>query len=155
MGVQPKRDFASLLDDLIAAAEAESESAHAPSIPFDYLSVVEELHSGRIKVSTDSVAAEYLETASTEAEVEVLFAAASTAPEDELLPVEPDAISQELGLHEARPAADFARMRRSFAFNNHPDRLPAHMRERAIKRMQIANMLIDEAKRKALQASRR
>lgn len=34
-------------------------------------------------------------------------------------------------------------MRRDFAFHNHPE----HLRARAIIRMQVANMLIDEAKR--------
>jgi hypothetical protein len=28
---------------------------------------------------------------------------------------------------------------------NHPDRVPPHLRQRAMIRMQIANMLIDEA----------
>ena len=70
------------------------------------------------------------------------------------LPVEPEAISQELKLETAKAAPEFARIRRTFAFKNHPDRVPPHMRERAIQRMQIANMLIDEAKRRAVKAGR-
>ncbi|HTV70985.1 MAG TPA: hypothetical protein VMF90_20850 [Rhizobiaceae bacterium] len=147
MSVQPHRDFASLLDELIAAAEVESDGTARPTIPFDYLSVVNELHSGRIKVSGEAVAAEYRDMASEE-DIEALFAAVETPPED--LPVEPEAISRELKLDAAKAAAEFARIRRAFAFKNHPDRLPPHMRERAIRRMQIANMLIDEAKRRAV-----
>ncbi|MBX3577104.1 MAG: hypothetical protein KF723_07830 [Rhizobiaceae bacterium] len=159
MGVQPTRDFASLLDDLVAAAEANAEATARPSIPFDYLSVVEELHSGRIQVSSDAVAAEYMDVAS-DADLEELFAAAEPAEEAvadtiEALPVEPEAISLELNLDGARAPAEFARIRRAFAFANHPDRLPPHMRERAIQRMQVANMLIDEARRRALKGAGR
>ena len=52
-------------------------------------------------------------------------------------------------------AADLGRMRRSFAFANHPDRVAPHLRQRAMIRMQVANMLIDEAKRRALAGARR
>jgi len=152
MGAHPTRDFASLLDDLITVSDAEDEGASKPSIPFDYLSVVEELHSGRIKVSTDAVAAEYRETAA-EIVVEELFAAIE--PVEPELPVEPDAIRKELALDGAKGAAEFARIRRTFAFSNHPDRVPDHMRERAIQRMQVANMLIDEARQGVLKRSKR
>lgn len=56
----------------------------------------------------------------------------------------------ELGLDTPKAVADFGRMRRSFAFSNHPDRVAPHLRQRAMIRMQVANMLIDEAKRRAL-----
>ena len=46
-------------------------------------------------------------------------------------------------------------MRRSFAFANHPDRVAPHLRQRAMIRMQVANMLIDEAKRRAVAGARR
>lgn len=53
-----------MLDDLFQAASIPEEndvetSGPAPSIPFDYLSVVNELHSGRIKVSDSAASAEY------------------------------------------------------------------------------------------------
>jgi hypothetical protein len=38
-------------------------------------------------------------------------------------------------------------LRRTFALKNHPDRMPPEQRERAMIRMQVANRLIDEAKR--------
>ncbi|TIU62254.1 MAG: hypothetical protein E5W25_27255, partial [Mesorhizobium sp.] len=62
IGTGAKRDFASLLDDLFVASdkvEAGEEAAARPTIPFDYLSVADELHSGRIKVSGETFAAEY------------------------------------------------------------------------------------------------
>ena len=40
-------------------------------------------------------------------------------------------------------------MRRSFALANHPDRVAPHLRQRAMVRMQLANMMIDDAKRRA------
>ena len=68
--------------------------------------------------------------------------------------MEPEAIAAELGLADAGPA-DFGRLRRVFALNNHPDRVAPHLRQRALARMQVANGLIDEAKRKALARTRR
>lgn len=54
----------------------------------------------------------------------------------------------ELGLDRAKGTADFNRLRRSFAFRNHPDRVAPHLRQRAMVRMQVANMLIDDARRR-------
>ena len=150
MGAEIKQDFASLLDELLAA-DRDLASRPAPTIPFDYLSVADELHSGRIKVSAEAVTAEYRETAAVEeAELEALLAAASVTEDgDENLPVEPEAISRELGLGHASEPAELARLRRAFAFKNRPDRVAPHLRQRAMLRMQVANMLIDEAKRRA------
>ena len=44
------------------------------------------------------------------------------------------------------------RMRRDFAFANHPDRVSADLRDNAIVRMQIANRMIDEAKQRLVKA---
>ena len=155
--MEAKRDFASLLDDLFVASGAveEEPAAARPSIPFDYLSVADELHSGRIKVSGAAFDAEYM-AAGAELAVEfaALLADAEPAQEpDALPPVDADSIAAELGLAKARNAADFGRLRRSFAFSNHPDRVAPHLRQRAMVRMQVANMLIDEAQRKALARS--
>lgn len=138
MGVLASRDFASLLDELIAASEQAEEPSPPPTIPFDYLSVAEELHSGRIRVAEDAVAAEYREAAAPE-DASVPEAAVAPLPS-----VEPEAIAAELALDKAA-AADFTRIRRRFAFANHPDRVAPHLRERAMLRMQVANRLIDEA----------
>jgi len=147
------RDFAALLDELIAASRTESEAPAQPAIPFDYLSVAEELHSGRIRVSADAVAAEYREA---DAMADALFAAAEKAKEDEekLLSTEPEAIWKELDLAHVTEMDELGRRRRVFAFRNHPDRVLPHLRQRAMIRMQVANMLIDEMERRVKRGAR-
>lgn len=159
------RDFASLLDDLFVAAETPGEAAPRPTIPFDYLAVADELHSGRITLSDTAVADEYRAAGrDVEAELAALLHAAGLGgapagqtveqPAPDTLSIEPEAIASELGLHAAEPL-DFGRLRRAFALKNHPDRVPSQFRERALLRMQVANGLIDEAKRRALSKTRR
>jgi hypothetical protein len=159
------RDFASLLDDLFVAAETPAETVPRPTIPFDYLTVADELLSGRIKVSDATAAAQYREAgevieaelAALLDEVEVEAEVAGTPPPSatiELPSIEPDAIAAELGLADATPA-DLGRLRRVFALKNHPDRVAPDLRQRALQRMQVANGLIDEAKRRALARAKR
>lgn len=143
------------------AADRPAETAPRPTIPFDYLAVADELHSGRIKVSGETAAAQYREVGEvTEAELsalldEVEVAEKPDAPETVEPPsIEPDAIAAELGLADATPA-DFGRLRRAFALKNHPDRVAPDLRQRALQRMQVANGLIDEAKRRALARTKR
>ena len=94
------------------------------------------------------MAAEYrLADAAAEAASEALFAAVAEPLVDELPSIEPEAISRELGLSGSVPPTNSARKRRAFAFKNHPDRVAPHLRQRAMVRMQVANMLIDEAKK--------
>ncbi|GAA4112030.1 hypothetical protein ACFFTN_25150 [Aminobacter aganoensis] len=153
MGTGINRDFASLLDDLFVASEP-GEVAPAPTIPFDYLAVADELHSGRIRVAGETVAAEYREAgAALEDEFVSLLdmvkadAKAAAVQEPEPPSIDPEVIAAELGLADAKPA-DLARMRRIFALANHPDRVAPHLRQRAMVRMQLANMMIDDAKRR-------
>lgn len=163
IGTGNKLDFASLLDDLIVASEKGEEEGARPSIPFDYLSVADELHSGRIKVASESVAAEYRESAADLAaefaalldQAKLSLAGEEQRPEEQLPSIDPEAIAGELGLDQPAKNADFGRIRRNFAFANHPDRVAPHLRQRAMIRMQVANMLIDEAKRRALAGVRR
>lgn len=144
------------------AAEKPAETAPRPTIPFDYLAVAEELHSGRIKVSDDAAASEYRQAGEAmEVELEALLGEVGVEEEAEpqAAPVEPpsiepDAIALELGLAEAAPA-DFGKMRRAFALKNHPDRVAPHLRQLALKRMQVANGLIDDAKHRALARTKR
>lgn len=151
MRSQTPRDFASLLDELIAESVAKDHQAGRPTIPFDYLAVADELHSGRISVAPDVVEAEYRHA---EIAIDALFGAASAAIVEEVLPsIEPDAISKELDLSKLA-GADLARKRRAFAFKNHPDRVAPHLRQRAMVRMQIANMLIDEAESRSRRPGR-
>ena len=153
MGKNTKGDFASLLDYLFQAPEADHGLEKRPTIPFDYLSVADELHSGRIKVANEA-AAEYRDIAAPETAFDALLAAADLPPVEELPAIDPDAIARELGLEKLKAARDFGRLRRDFAFRNHPDRVAPHLKERAIQRMQVANMLIDEAKRRVVTAVR-
>lgn len=154
MGKNTKGDFASLLDDLFQAPDADHGLEKRPTIPFDYLSVADELHSGRIKVANEAAAAEYRDIAVPETAFDALLAAADLPPVEELPAIEPDVIARELGLEKLKAARDFGRVRRDFAFRNHPDRVAPHLKERAIQRMQVANMLIDEAKRRVVAAVR-
>lgn len=60
-------------------------------------------------------------------------------------PADDAAIAAELRLGTARTGEDLRRIRRSFAMRNHPDRVPAWLRDEATRRMTIANALIDRA----------
>jgi hypothetical protein len=152
-----------VLDDLFVASEPVEEAAARPSIPFDYLAVADELHSGRIKVSSETLGAEYRETG---VDLAAEFAAfLDSAPqieadgedrrEEKLPPIDPESIAAELGLGQPGKPEDFGRLRRNFAFSNHPDRVAPHLRQRAMIRMQVANMLIDVATRRAVAGARR
>jgi len=140
MSKGPSPDFSNMLDELLADRAQEKDRAHLVSI--DYLLVVEELHSGRITFTDDALQAAYRAFAEEDAEQ---AEAANSEPS-----VDPEEIARELGLAERSKPAELDRLRRDFAFRNHPDRVPEHLRARAIIRMQVANMLIDDAKRRRL-----
>lgn len=57
----------------------------------------------------------------------------------------PREIAAELAITRATTTAELYRLRRTFALNNHPDRLAPHYRETATRRMMIANRMIDDA----------
>jgi hypothetical protein len=57
--------------------------------------------------------------------------------------LDPQRILSELGLHSGATEAEIAILRREFALRNHPDRVPAELREVATQRMMIANDLMD------------
>lgn len=151
MSVLKKRDFAALLDDLLA--ESASESRAEPSAPsVDYLAVADELYSGRIVISPDYATAAYAATGGDE-----VLLAESALDVLERLETDPDAIARELGLADGKGPDDLDGLRRRFAMKNHPDRVDPEIRAHAMIRMQIANMLIDQAKlaRAARQARKR
>jgi hypothetical protein len=54
-------------------------------------------------------------------------------------------VSRELKLRASHTVNQLIEIRKRFAKGNHPDRVPAVIREAATVRMGIANMLIDEA----------
>lgn len=57
----------------------------------------------------------------------------------------PASIRSELDLKPGMKRAELQRLRRSFAANNHPDRLPEEFRLAAEQRMKTANALLDSA----------
>lgn len=57
--------------------------------------------------------------------------------------LDPNVIINELGLYPGASESDVAVLRRQFALRNHPDRVPADLRNLATQRMMIANDLID------------
>ncbi|PZU88915.1 MAG: hypothetical protein DI528_04295 [Shinella sp.] len=57
-------------------------------------------------------------------------------------------IAEDLGVAPTDDREKLTERRRQFAKLNHPDRVDADFRERATKRMKIANLLIDEAIRR-------
>jgi hypothetical protein len=131
------RDFASFLEDCAEpysrpARDGFSDAAAtAPSIPFGL--VGGDLAAPSSGNGAEAAAAAYL---SLDAEW----------PGREALPeIAPDAIARELALHRIADVKALARLRREFAFRNHPDRVRPEWREAAMARMQIANRLIDEA----------
>jgi hypothetical protein len=54
-------------------------------------------------------------------------------------------IAEDLALGSCRTEHDLRERRRLFAFENHPDRVPADYRDQATRRMTIANQLVDAA----------
>jgi hypothetical protein len=158
MNAQPARDFASVLNDILVESRLDEQGPGlGPTPTVDYLAVAEELLSGRIVVDEDA-AAVYRENGGDDygSTIDAFFEAAPIVQvepaEAELPSVEPEAITRELGLVSTTPPAELARLRRAFAFKNHPDRVAPHLRQRAQLRMQVANMLIDDARRKAAAA---
>ena len=154
VGARSELDFASLLDDLITASNAinieDEAAAAAPSLKFDMLAQIERLQAENVSLFADSVLREYdhhSEARITVSPPEAEAASLEPALED-LFFLDPDSIARELGIKsKGSSLADLDKARRSFALRYHPDRVPEQFRDRAALRMQIANMLIDEAKR--------
>lgn len=149
-------DFAELLDELLAASAEDDDDADgnlsSPSLRVDLLDQIERLQPHGRPLFTGPAMDEYRRNAAGHATPPPPGAAQPATPDlqpalDDLFFLDPQSISRELGIVENSRPADLDRARRSFAMRYHPDRVPEEMRERAALRMQIANMLIDEAKR--------
>lgn len=141
MSAATGRDFASVLEEILNAQPSETPDPGRarPSIPFDVTpaTAVDAFWSS---LPSELVAEIYRETSHPSGN-----AGKQPAP-----PIQPELIAAELGLDRAVPPKNLDRLRRSFAFRNHPDRVRPEFRELAVIRMQIANRLIDDAKRRAL-----
>lgn len=139
-----QRDFASLLDDLLIDEAARRASQSRPATALDFLSVIDDLGRGLV-VSDQAATAGYREHADErKAEAAALPPPAPPLPQPS---IDPDDIARELGLSGRKKAEELDAIRRRFALANHPDRVPAELRGVSMVRMQVANMLIDEAKR--------
>lgn len=152
------KDFTSLLDELIArSAGADGDDGFArPSLHVDLLAQLERLQAENIALFPDRALHEYGENSRP-------VPGGDAAPEekadpatpdlqpalDDLFFLDPQTIARELGIKPRSKPEELDRARRAFALRYHPDRVPEVFRERAALRMQIANMLIDEAKRAA------
>lgn len=155
MGVDATLDFTSLLDDLIAASEAAEaaepeEDTAPPSLRIDMLDQIERLQAANKSLFTDRAVREYQSHAGNGPTIR-------TSPEnmphlqpalEDLFFLDPESISKELGIVNKSRPEELDRARRTFAMRYHPDRVPEEFRERAALRMQIANMLIDDAKKR-------
>lgn len=134
------RDFASFLDESpeppakpAPGQEAFDEGSPAPSIPFGFVA-------GSAAQSVGGGAPKFLAT--------YLGLNAERGAAEALPETAPDAIARELALHRAADMKSLDRLRREFAYSNHPDRVRPEWRDRAMERMQTANRLIDEAKQR-------
>jgi hypothetical protein len=135
------RDFASFLDEVpepqsgpFSPEERLEDGAAAPSIPFGFVA------GAAAAPSAGNGPPEFLAT--------YLGLNAGDAAHEALPETAPDAIARELGLHRIADLKSLDRLRREFAFGNHPDRVRPEWRDRAMARMQTANRLIDEAKQR-------
>ncbi|MCB1453509.1 MAG: hypothetical protein KDJ43_07670 [Rhizobiaceae bacterium] len=152
--MRKERDFASVLDQLMAeAAAARDDSAPSPAIQLDPLSVAEELCSGGIVFSTEELTARYADEMHNpdDNQTDPAKPRVNAPPLDpgmEALNTDRQSIARELGLDGRHPPRDLDGLRRRFAAHNHPDLVAPHLRADAMIRMQTANMLIDEAKKK-------
>lgn len=146
MPSRPNPNFAALLDALMAEPVQERVAASAPSLRVDFLDQLERLQADNPALSAKPLVDEYHAMAAALDELEGV--ADRIGARQQLPSVDPQAIAGELGDLAGLGDKELARLRREFAMKNHPDRLPDAQRERAELRMRVANMLIDEAKRK-------
>lgn len=154
MGGNAELDFTSLLDELMEATrqaeERESDDGPAPSLQVDMLAQIERLQAENVTLFADSAMREY--GANSGGEPRSQKPSVETPGDlqpalEDLFFLDPDSISRELGIKSRSRPEELDKARRAFAMRYHPDRVPEEFRARAALRMQIANMLIDEAKR--------
>lgn len=156
MSAFTKSEFASLLDDLVAKSAApEDDELARPNMPYGFVASPSLEDEFWANVPGDFVQSVYRDAGFAAddlarlAELAARVTAATPAEKSRPSPsIEPAVIAAELGLTGRTPPKDLDRLRREFAFANHPDRVEPGLRDRAMVRMQIANVMIDQAKRK-------
>lgn len=136
-------NFADILDDFArprpaAGDEVYSRNGASPA----FWSVLDSI----------AAAAPVSETAARQAYRPDMARSARQAAADETrasdLSIDPDDIAYELDLEAIASPEELSLIRRRFARLNHPDRVEAHLRDRANARMTIANAMIDTAARR-------
>lgn len=141
-----KPEFETLVDALRGNA-VEAPPHRAAAAP-DALDGIARLWSEAGYAAPGAMRSAYGEAAPTEAvgHVEVdLLALPSVAL---------DAIEAELNLKAVSSLEELNRLRRRFAAANHPDAVPVPLRERAQRRMALANALFDGARRRLERSDR-
>ena len=78
------------------------------------------------------------------AEMYVDAEASAPTPNETTLSLE-ETVALELQISDDLGLAELERMRRTFAYRNHPDRVGPSHKARALQRMTVANVLIDQA----------
>jgi hypothetical protein len=134
-------NFDHIVDALLGAAADGTSQRQAPS--HDMLDGIARLWSEAGYAAPAALKSAYSEQGPAEALTE--------APVD-LLAVASDELSDvaaELDLASAQSQEDIARLRRRFAAANHPDAVAPALRDRAQRRMAIANALLDTARNRA------
>ena len=141
-------EFTSLLDELLDRSEREKNSSGRPAVPFGYVAPKDAVEELWASMPSDFVESVYRENEDRETVRDAPGMETPEPTEPPLPSIEPEAIAAELRMATARWPRDMDRIRREFAMANHPDRAEPRLRERAAIRMQIANMLIDQEKRR-------
>jgi len=127
----------------IADGQAEGAQPEDPAQKFhSALDAVTGLARSRRYVAPRSLAAAYKAEAE---QADRPKAARAARPERAQPPKRPQPIKLRPGLG----ARDLMRLRRQYALDNHPDRMPPEMREQAAKLMAEANAAIDKALKQA------
>lgn len=142
--VKPLRlaSFRAVLDDLGDAAPDDCRPPRsARETPFGHAAPIEQFGSilnAMARESWNFVSADRLSHLYAEAR-------AGAVSEKQRSMSGAESVAEELRLRPRLTAKELHRIRREFALGNHPDRVPAPLRELATQRMVVANTLIDQA----------
>lgn len=128
-------EFETLITDLFESRD-ETEGSPRPSHPFSINSL-----GAAWEVAANARSMPQQNTPSRETPQKTRYDDGSSEASDILL--DPQRILSELGLHSGATEVEIAILRREFALRNHPDRVPAELRDVATQRMMIANDLMD------------
>ncbi|MCW4115000.1 hypothetical protein NPA31_008540 [Aurantimonas sp. MSK8Z-1] len=129
--------FEDVLDSVAMAAGAASSDYGRAGSPASFWRTLSGIGAVSGGAATEAAARAYHEDRS------------FVSDEEETVPsTDPREIALELGSIDAMPVVELTRLRRRFAAENHPDRVPQRLRAIANTRMTIANTLIDAAIRR-------